>query len=410
MGSNSNGQLGDGTTTDRSSPILIESSGVVAISADNTSFYIKSDGSLWGMGSNSYNQLGDGTTINSRTPIQIKSSDVVSVSSGSNNTRFIMSSGSLWAMGWNYNGAIPGGTTPERVESSGATIVSAGPQNTLFLKNDSSLWGFGLNHWGELGDGTTYRRSTPIQIIPAGVIDLSTRCRNSLFIKSDGSLWGMGYNYFGQLGVGTTDQHIIPVQIEADSVTQVSVNWYNSMYIKNDGSLWAMGSNYYGQYGNGKSTILPSPVPFTLFNSTFLTLNTGVGGDATGGGVFENNQTVTVTATPDSGYLFGNWNGTVASTSSNPTTVDMSVNREVTPPSFRTPQTTMGTDLPITTSCNLRSDPNDTDTDDDGFTDDIEIQYGLDPNVADTALLHTSAVLKLPPVPMGIPVEYPGAQ
>ena len=69
MGSNSNGQLGDGTTTDRMSSVQIESSGVTSVTAGgNHSLFIKSDGSLWGMGSNSNGQLGDGTTIDRSSP------------------------------------------------------------------------------------------------------------------------------------------------------------------------------------------------------------------------------------------------------------------------------------------------------------------------------------------------------
>jgi len=72
MGYNYYGQLGDGSTTIRSTPIEIESSGVLSVSGGSShSLYVKSDGSLWGMGRNSSGQLGDGSTTNRSTPAEV---------------------------------------------------------------------------------------------------------------------------------------------------------------------------------------------------------------------------------------------------------------------------------------------------------------------------------------------------
>ena len=73
MGDNSHGQLGDGTTTDRSSPVRIESSDVVsAASGDYHNLYLKNDGSLWSMGRNWFGELGDGTMTDLSTPVEIE--------------------------------------------------------------------------------------------------------------------------------------------------------------------------------------------------------------------------------------------------------------------------------------------------------------------------------------------------
>ena len=101
MGSNGVGQLGDGTTEDRHIPVMIESGGIVDIETPHlTSFYIKSDGSLWGMGSNG-GQLGDGTTENKHAPIMIESSGVVDVATDYHTILYIKFDGSLWGTGWN---------------------------------------------------------------------------------------------------------------------------------------------------------------------------------------------------------------------------------------------------------------------------------------------------------------------
>ena len=72
-GRNSEGQLGDGTVTQRNSPLQIGAGNnwtSVSAGAYHT-MALKSDGSLWAWGSNSANQLGDGTSDNKYSPIQI---------------------------------------------------------------------------------------------------------------------------------------------------------------------------------------------------------------------------------------------------------------------------------------------------------------------------------------------------
>ena len=83
MGDNSDGQLGDGTSTQRLVPIQIISNGVAAVAAGyNHSLFIKTNGSLWGMGYNVYGQLGDGTTATRLSPVPIVSNGVVAIAAG----------------------------------------------------------------------------------------------------------------------------------------------------------------------------------------------------------------------------------------------------------------------------------------------------------------------------------------
>jgi hypothetical protein len=158
------------------------------------------------------------------------------------------------------------------------------------------------------------------------------------------------------------------------------------MYLKSDGSLWAMGRNIFGQLGDGTGGAAKTPVQLNIPSA--LTLNAGVGGTVSGGGIYESNETATVSATPNAGYLFGGWAGPVASMSTNPTTVDMSTNREVN--ATFVPDTADNDGDGLTNydeSVTHGTDPNDSDTDDDGFTDGEEIQFSLNPHVPDTALM-----------------------
>src|SRR5207247_4971351 len=68
-GYNAFGQLGDGTTTTRTTPVPVRGlAGVTAITArDGHSLALLADGTVMAWGANFYGQLGDGTTTTSTT-------------------------------------------------------------------------------------------------------------------------------------------------------------------------------------------------------------------------------------------------------------------------------------------------------------------------------------------------------
>ena len=106
MGDSHYGELGEVFRSPSNyHPIEIESSGVESASLGrNHSLYIKSDGSLWGMGNNPLGQLGNGPQLPHHgappnAPVKIVSDGVVDVSAGRYSSFFVKSNGSLWGMG-----------------------------------------------------------------------------------------------------------------------------------------------------------------------------------------------------------------------------------------------------------------------------------------------------------------------
>jgi alpha-tubulin suppressor-like RCC1 family protein len=266
-GNNSYGQLGDGTYTDRNTPVQIMSSGVssVALGGYHTCA-VKTDGSLWCWGYNGSGQLGDGTYTSRNTPVQIMSSGVSSVALGGYHTCAVKTDGSLWCWGRNGYGQLGDGTntsrnTPVQIMSSGVSSVAAGEYHTCAVKTDGSLWCWGVNWYGQLGDGTYTSRTTPVQIMSSGVSSVALGGYHTCAVKTDGSLWCWGVNWYGQLGDGTNTTRTTPVQIISSGVSSVALGYYHTCAVKTDGSLWCWGANQIGQLGNGTRVQKTTPYP-----------------------------------------------------------------------------------------------------------------------------------------------------
>jgi alpha-tubulin suppressor-like RCC1 family protein len=278
VGYNGYGQLGDGTTTSKSTPVKITSlSGITAVAGGgNHSLFLKNDGTVWAVGYNAYGQLGDGTTTSKSTPVQILGlTGVVAIAAGWDYSFFLKNDGTVWAVGRNNYGQLGDGTstnkyTPIQIGGlTGITAVAAGEDHSLFLKNDGTVWAVGRNNYGQLGDGTTVDTSTPVQV--AGLSEITALAAgwyHSLFLKNDGTVWAVGYNGYGQLGDGTIWNKSSPVKITSLSgITAVAGGANHSLFLKNDGTVWAVGLNIYGQLGDGTTTSKSTPVKITSLSS-----------------------------------------------------------------------------------------------------------------------------------------------
>ena len=267
-GNNDHGQLGDGTTNNRSQSFSVASNVVGGAAGYQHSLFVKGDGTLWATGDNGYGQLGDGTATG-RSHAVCVASNVVSLAAGEEHSLFLTSDGTLRGMGYNFYGQLVDGSvtnwhTPV-VVTSNVVSLAAGARHSLFVKNDGTLWTMGRNSFGQLGDGTTTDRKTPV-FVASNVVAIAAGYYHSLFLTSDGTLWGMGQNNYGQLGDGTwTDRHS-PVSV-VSNVTALATGAWHSLFVTGDGSLWATGHNGYGQLGDG-STANKSNAIFIASNVT----------------------------------------------------------------------------------------------------------------------------------------------
>jgi alpha-tubulin suppressor-like RCC1 family protein len=253
LGSNEFGQLGDGTTIDRLSPVRVMT-GVKAMSSGGShSLFLKTDGTLWACGDNYYGQLGDGTTIERHAPVQVMS-DVKTMRAGELFSLMLKTDGSLWACGDNEAGMLGDGTTenhslPEQIMSDVKTLATGQSWHNLVVKTDGTLWTFGYNATGQVGDGTLNNCFTPIQIM-SDVSCAAGGWDHSLIVKTDGTLWACGFNADGALGDNTDVDKLTPVEIMT-GVKDVTAGNNYSLVLKADSTVWGFGANDGGQLGTG---------------------------------------------------------------------------------------------------------------------------------------------------------------
>ncbi|MFE4594805.1 DUF7507 domain-containing protein [Streptomyces laurentii] len=215
--------LGIGTTVNQLTPVEV---GLPAgltftrISAGSEfGLALASDGRLFAWGDNDYGQLGDGTTTERPTPIEATlpaGVTVTEIAGGNGSTLVVTSDGRVFGWGHNQFGTLGDGTTTRRptpVEAllpDGVTVVgvSAG-FNTEAVTSDGRLFAWGANSTGQVGDGTYEDRLTPVPItFPAGtlIVDAAaSKGLHSMALSSDGRVFTWGYNLSGQLGDGTFD-------------------------------------------------------------------------------------------------------------------------------------------------------------------------------------------------------------
>lgn len=293
-GGNATGAVGDGTSgTPPRPPVQVKDltdpsgflTGAVAVTAGNASSYaLKADGTVRSWGVNANGQLGDGTTTNRSTAVVIQ--DLVNVTdleAGSFHSLARRSDGMAWGWGQNSSGQLADGTatdrlTPVQVKDlshprrlfRGAAAVSAGGAHSLFLKDDGGVRAAGTKGVGQLGDGTDALRPLPVQVVdpadPAGFLTgidaVSAASAVSIAHTSANTIRAWGDNTFGQLGDRTTMVRFVPVQAVEAGVSAVTSGGPHTLAIKaDDGTVRAWGLGTRGQLGNGSFSSSVTPVP-----------------------------------------------------------------------------------------------------------------------------------------------------
>jgi alpha-tubulin suppressor-like RCC1 family protein len=274
-GSNSAGQLGDGTALYRLAPVQVSRlSNVTALAAGtHHSLALDGAGTVWSWGLNSHGRLGDRTAASRLTPGKVPDlPSIKALAAGEAHSLALDNDGKVWAWGSNSHGQLGDGTTTDRfapVQVPGLTTVialAAGDSYSLALLSDRTVRAWGLNSHGQLGDGTDTDSPTAVSV--SGLFDvkaLAAGASHSLALRESGSVWAWGSNNDGQLGKDASTAYLSQAQvIDLAGVTRLAAGDSHSLAVRVDGTVWAWGRNAEGQLGDGRAlTIrqLPAVVP-----------------------------------------------------------------------------------------------------------------------------------------------------
>lgn len=220
---------------------------------------------LWCWGSNSYGQLGDGSTTSSSNPILVFTG-VSFVSCGRHHVMALTNTNYIFTWGRNNYGQLGTNNTtnysfPFKISNNSYIKISAGEFHSLAIEKTSSYYGYlrawGKNLRGQLGDGTINDRSTPQKIGSYYWSEISAGGNHSLGIRYNvNGFYGWGRNVNGQLGIGNTTDYSSPVLIvnPINALIQRVYARGNTSAIIYNSTLYTFGANNSGQLGNSNTT------------------------------------------------------------------------------------------------------------------------------------------------------------
>jgi alpha-tubulin suppressor-like RCC1 family protein len=278
-GANGLGEVGDGTTVTRIGPAAVplprRAISIAIQGSDNDltahACAVLDDHSVWCWGGNNYGSLGDGTTTNRLSPVPVVGlNNAVNVSCSFGTTCAALSSGSVSCWGFNEHGDLGiGSELPNQsnvpvtvVGVSNAALVDLGFDEMILTRTGSALaWGsngFG----GRVGDGTTIDRFAPVAVLNAtDVTATGMGLGHACIVHSPGTASCWGDNSSGELGNGTLTTSSAPVNVVGlTNVKGIAAGSLHTCAVKTDGSVWCWGQNV-GDLGDGNVNFVNQSTP-----------------------------------------------------------------------------------------------------------------------------------------------------
>jgi alpha-tubulin suppressor-like RCC1 family protein len=213
-GNNSNGQLGDNSTTQRETPVKVlkgDYSGTTYLGDDSNnkiiavavseynSIALAADGTVYCWGNNNFGQIGDNTTTTPRiNPVKV------------------------------LNGAYSGTMYLGDDSNNKIIDVALGYCFSIALAADGTVYSWGNNGNGRLGDNSIIQKETPVRVLKGAysgttylgddgnnkIKDVTSGYSHSIALSADNTVYAWGDNSSGQLGDSTITERYIPIKVK----------------------------------------------------------------------------------------------------------------------------------------------------------------------------------------------------
>lgn len=273
-GRNYHGELGNGTTTDSTIPVqALVTTPVTTLAVGDTYTCVSTDDgaiqrtACWGL--NTQGKLGDGTTTESIVPIYV-STPLTQVSVFFEHTCAVrVSDQKPMCWGGNSYGQLGDGTlTPSALpvlvdppNSFTARAVAVGSATSCALTTDDAVRCWGAGYIGQLGNNTQ-TNSSPTSVavfsLPAATLQLSGGYEHFCVRvdDTDKTAYCWGANNVGQLGDGTQTRRLVPTQVDGlTEVVDISAGDSHTCAVTDDGAAHCWGINGKGQLGDGQTYV-----------------------------------------------------------------------------------------------------------------------------------------------------------
>ncbi|MFA5386929.1 MAG: hypothetical protein WC322_00850 [Candidatus Paceibacterota bacterium] len=331
-GHNGNGQLGNSFTANKTSPVRVLKG--EADATDNDGIYLTNIKSInpgssyscavsntgnpycWGL--NSDGKLGNGTTTQSLTPVRVLKGEaattdndgtyltnIQTINSGFYHTCAVSNSGNAYCWGFNdYDGELGNGTTdpssvPTRVikgeaattDNDGTNLtniksIGIGEYHTCAVSNAGNVYCWGYGGDGELGNSSSTSQTSPVRVLKGeaattdndgtyltNIATVSSGRYHSCVFSNAGNSYCWGLNDDGELGDGTTDPSSVPTRVikgeaattdndgtNLTNIKEIDAGAWHSCAISGAGNTYCWGYNSDGQLGNASTSLQLSPV------------------------------------------------------------------------------------------------------------------------------------------------------